>query len=85
MAKVISYFENLIRNKGDAMKKGTVKWFNSSKGYGFVEPSDESRDVFLHISALDAAGISNLREGQKISFDIEEHKGKISAINIRLI
>ena len=67
------------------MKKGTVKWFNSSKGYGFVEPSDESRDVFLHISALDAAGISNLREGQKISFDIEEHKGKISAINIRLI
>ena len=67
------------------MKNGTVKWFNSSKGYGFVEPSDKSKDVFLHISALDAAGISDLREGQKISFDIEEQNGKISAINIRLI
>ncbi len=67
------------------MKNGTVKWFNASKGYGFIEPNDKSKDVFLHISALDAAGISDLREGQKISFDIEEQNGKISAINIRLI
>jgi CspA family cold shock protein len=67
------------------MKNGTVKWFNPTKGYGFVEPSDKSKDVFLHISALDAAGISNLADGQKISFDIEEQNGKISAINIELI
>ena len=67
------------------MKNGTVKWFNPTKGYGFVEPSDKSKDVFLHISALDAAGISNLADGQKISFDIEEQYGKISAINIELI
>ena len=67
------------------MKNGTVKWFNPTKGYGFIEPSDKSKDVFLHISALDAAGISNLREGQKISFETEEQNGKISAINIKLI
>jgi len=67
------------------MKTGTVKWFNPTKGYGFVEPSDKSKDVFLHISALDAAGISNLADGQKISFDIEEQNGKISAVNIELI
>ena len=58
------------------MKTGTVKWFNPTKGYGFVEPSDKSKDVFLHISALDAAGISNLADGQKISFDIEEQNVK---------
>ena len=67
------------------MKTGTVKWFNPTKGYGFVEPSDKSKDVFLHVSALDAAGISNLADGQKISFDIEEQNGKISAVNIELI
>ena len=67
------------------MKTGTVKWFNPTKGYGFVEPSDKSKDVFLHISALDAAGISNLADGQKISFDIEEQNGKVSAVNIELI
>jgi CspA family cold shock protein len=67
------------------MKTGTVKWFNPTKGYGFVEPSDKSKDVFLHISALDVAGISNLADGQKISFDIEEQNGKISAVHVELI
>lgn len=67
------------------MNTGTVKWFNASKGYGFVEPSDKSRDVFLHISALEAIGLSDLKDGQKISYNIEPHKGKISAIDIKLI
>ena len=55
------------------------------KGYGFVEPSDKSRDVFLHISAVEAIGLSDLKDGQKISYNIESNKGKISAIDIKLI
>jgi CspA family cold shock protein len=62
-----------------------VKWFNATKGYGFVEPSDKSKDVFLHISALEAIGLSDLQDGQKISYNIESNKGKISAIDIKLI
>jgi CspA family cold shock protein len=67
------------------MNTGTVKWFNASKGYGFVEPSDKSRDVFLHISAVEAIGLSDLQDGQKISYNIESNKGKISAVDIKLI
>ncbi len=67
------------------MNTGTVKWFNASKGYGFVEPSDKSRDVFLHISAVEAIGLSDLKDGQKISYNIESNKGKVSAIDIKLI
>ena len=67
------------------MNTGTVKWSNASKGYGFVEPSDKSRDVFLHISAVEAIGLSDLKDGQKISYNIESNKGKVSAIDIKLI
>ena len=67
------------------MQTGTVKWFSQTKGYDFVEPSDKSRDVFLHISALEPTGLSDLKDGQKISYNIESHKGKISAIDIKLI
>ena len=67
------------------MNTGTVKWFNATKGYGFVEPSDKSKDVFLHISALEAIGLSDLQDRQKISYNIESNKGKISAIDIKLI
>jgi CspA family cold shock protein len=67
------------------MNTGTVKWFNATKGYGFVEPSDKSKDIFLHISALEAIGLSDLQDGQKISYNIESNKGKISAIDIKLI
>ncbi len=66
------------------MKTGTIKWFNSTKGYGFIEPSNKSRDVFLHISAVEQAGITNLNEGQKISFETVTQKGKLSATNIKL-
>ena len=67
------------------MQTGSVKWFNKTKGYGFVEPSDKSRDVFLHISAVEAIGLSDLEDGQKITYTIESHKGKISAVDIKLI
>ena len=64
---------------------GTVKWFNPEKGYGFIAPDNGNGDVFIHISALHAAGLETLDENQKIEFDIEEKKGKISAISINLI
>lgn len=67
------------------MQKGTIKWFNSTKGYSFIEPSDKSRDVFLHISALEQAGIKNIDSGQKVSFETEKQYGKLSATNIKLI
>ncbi len=66
------------------MPVGTVKWFNPTKGYGFIEPEDGSKDVFVHISAVERSGIGNLREGQKVSFDIERgQQGKTSAINLK--
>ena len=67
------------------MQTGTIKWFNSTKGYGFIEPSDKSRDVFLHISALEQAGIKNIDSGQRISFETVTQKGKLSATNIKLL
>jgi len=67
------------------MNTGIVKWFNATKGYGFIEPSDKSKDVFIHISALEQAKIKDLKEGQRIGYKTESNKGKISAIDIKLI
>jgi cold shock protein len=69
------------------MNKGTVKWFNSQKGFGFIEPADGSKDVFVHISAVERAGMSSLNEGQKVSFDVLEDRqtGKSSAENLRAV
>ncbi|WP_026618967.1 cold shock protein [Ensifer sp. WSM1721] len=69
------------------MASGTVKWFNSTKGFGFIEPDDGSPDVFVHISAVERAGLSTLKEGQKVSFDITQDRrsGKSSADNIRTL
>jgi cold shock protein len=68
------------------MAEGTVKWFNAQKGYGFIQPSDGSKDVFVHISALERAGLSGLNEGQKVTFDLEQgQRGKTSATNLRAI
>jgi CspA family cold shock protein len=63
------------------MATGTVKWYNSTKGYGFVEPSDGGKDVFVHVSAVEAAGLRGLNEGQKISYEVEvdRRSGKESA------
>ncbi len=66
------------------MPTGTVKWFNPAKGFGFIMPEDGSKDVFVHISAVERSGLGSLREGQKISFDLERgQQGKVSAINLK--
>ncbi|HUZ30936.1 MAG TPA: cold-shock protein [Xanthobacteraceae bacterium] len=69
------------------MTIGTVKWFNPQKGFGFIEPEDGSKDVFVHISAVERSGIGNLREGQKVSFDVEadQRSGKSSATNLKAV
>lgn len=66
-------------------KKGTVKWFNDQKGFGFIQPEDGGSDVFVHISAVEKAGMRTLREGQKISFDVQRDpkKNKESATNLQ--
>lgn len=66
------------------MAKGTVKWFNDQKGFGFIQPDDGSKDIFIHISAVERAGLRTLKEGQKVTFEIETDKktGKSSAGNL---
>lgn len=66
------------------MATGTVKWFNPTKGYGFIEPSDGGRDVFVHVSAVQKAGLHGLDEGQKVEYEIVESKGKESADNLKV-
>lgn len=68
------------------MAKGTVKWFNSQKGFGFIQPDGGSRDIFLHISAVERAGLTSVGEGQKVTFDLERGRdGRESAANLKLV
>ena len=66
------------------MAIGTVKWFNATKGYGFIMPQDGSKDVFVHITAVESAGLKGLNEGQKVSFDVTMERGKTAATNLKL-
>ena len=67
------------------MTTGKIKWFNPAKGYGFIENGTGGKDVFLHVSALEKAGIDTLQEGEEIEFEIGENKGKQNAINIKKV
>ena len=65
------------------MATGTVKWFNPEKGYGFIQPDDGGKDVFVHISAVERAGLGGLNEGQKVAFELETERGRTAAVNLR--
>ena len=67
------------------MAQGKVKWFNAQKGFGFIQPEDASKDVFVHISAVERSGLSTLREGQKVSFEIQQERGKSAATNLKAL
>lgn len=66
------------------MASGSVKWFNANKGFGFIVPDEGGKDVFVHISALEKAGIQQLADGQKVNYEIATNKGRTSAVNIQL-
>ena len=67
------------------MATGTVKWFNDAKGYGFIQPEDGGKDVFVHISAVERAGLRSLNEGQRVSFEIKDERGKSAAVDLKAI
>jgi CspA family cold shock protein len=66
------------------MPSGTVKWFNPTKGYGFIQPAEGGKDVFVHISAVERAGLSTLNEGQRVDFELVTNRGKTSAENLKV-
>jgi cold shock protein len=78
---------NYTYEEGFIMSTGTVKWFNSQKGFGFIQPDDGGKDVFVHISAVERAGMGDLREGQKLKFELTEDKrsGKMSADRLQAV
>jgi CspA family cold shock protein len=82
-ASGISFIADKVAAKA-AMAIGTVKWFNSQKGFGFIVHADTGKDVFVHISAVEKAGLTKLDEGQQIEFELEESRGKASAVNLKL-
>jgi CspA family cold shock protein len=66
------------------MAQGTVKWFNTEKGFGFITPQDGGKDVFVHITALQAAGLTSINDGQKVSYEVAMERGKSAATNLKL-
>jgi len=66
-------------------QRGTVKWFNSQKGFGFIVPDDGGNDVFVHISAVESAGLRTLDEGQKLEFEQQENRGRMAATNLKVV
>jgi CspA family cold shock protein len=72
-----------VFNRRPDMATGTVKFFNSQKGFGFIQPNDGGKDVFVHISAVERAGMSSLNEGQKVSYDVVSERGKLAAANLQ--
>jgi cold shock protein len=85
--EVVRVFDAFARHRRRLMATGVVKWFNGQKGFGFIQPTDGGNDVFVHISAVERAGLTGLGEGQKVSFELKTDKmrGKTSAENLQLI
>ena len=67
------------------MNTGTVKWFNSTKGFGFIQPESGGQDVFVHVSAVEKAGLRGLNEGQKVSYETQNERGKTAAVNLKAL
>jgi CspA family cold shock protein len=67
------------------MSNGTVKWFNTTKGYGFIQPEDGGPDVFVHVSAVERAGLRGLNEGQRVSYELQKERGKTAAVNLKAL
>jgi CspA family cold shock protein len=67
------------------MSNGTVKWFNTTKGYGFIQPEEGGADVFVHVSAVEKAGLRSLNEGQRVSFELQNERGKTAAVNLKAL
>lgn len=67
------------------MSNGTVKWFNTTKGYGFIQPEGGGADVFVHVSAVEKAGLRGLNEGQRVSFEMQQERGKTAAVNLKAL
>jgi CspA family cold shock protein len=83
-AAIAALLQRLYFQRGADVASGTVKWFNGQKGYGFIAPDGGGKDVFVHISAVEKAGLSSLAEGAKVTFDIVANRGKESAENLRV-
>jgi CspA family cold shock protein len=69
----------------EGMQNGTVKWFNTTKGYGFIQPEGGGKDVFVHISAVERAGLRSLNEGQQVSYELKDERGKTAAVNLKAL
>jgi cold shock protein len=67
------------------MANGTVKWFNGTKGFGFIQPEDGGKDVFVHISAVERAGLRGLNEGQQVSYELQNERGRTAAVNLKAL
>jgi cold shock protein len=84
VAKALCVHRHADLSRRQTMQKGTVKWFNPTKGYGFIRPSIGDKDVFVHISAVERAGLSSLNEGQVIEYELVTNRGKTSAENLKV-
>ncbi len=67
------------------MSNGTVKWFNATKGFGFIQPEDGGKDVFVHISAVERAGLRGLNEGQRVQYELQNERGRTAAVNLKAL